>query len=128
LPYFIITTTGHGTYEVGTEISPTYTVEFKDGHYKYPNPTTESSAMGLSIEDIQGLKVTLGGSEFTSGNTLRIGETTNVSFGLNAIIPASEVDPVSSLGFAIEYDTAEEDPKYKGDTIINNKDNTTQEN
>lgn len=74
-PSAILTFVNNGSYEVGTEIEPSYKIEFNNGNYSY-GPDTNISILGVEVKDSLGNIMDITEGKF---NPITIGDTTNYS-------------------------------------------------
>lgn len=108
-----ITWTNTGSFEVGTKITPNYSISFTDGKYKYPLPNgtaIESSIDEYSV-NLNNETRTTASAEFRE---ITITENINLTGTATVNFRASDVTPVSNLG------RKKPDSKYNGQDVTLN--------
>lgn len=92
-PTAAITLSNAGTYEVGTTVSPTYSVSFDKKSYTY-GPTVQITPSAYSVSDGNTTKTTATGTF----DEITVGDGTNYKLTATVEYPADTAIPVTNLG------------------------------
>lgn len=98
-PSASITCSLNKAYEVGSKVSPTYSVSFDDGNYQYGTKTDSSGATGVTVTSYA-ISDTAGNTATTqSGTMAEVTVEDNTSYKVTAVVSYSDgAIPVTNLG------------------------------